>query len=418
MKKIIGLILVSILCSCSATNNDIQVQSVARSQNLSELDLVETNGKKTKQGYDVLAVAKYCPRFLKAPKLPAMSTLLATFGDPIPCVQKRIDLGGLELVQIDLIDATCWRNNVCPPGVPKPTDLAAIEQRAKEVNDRLVLLNPHVEWWISPALEHDVKDYNLVTEMKKAAKRGCPSCQIINSPMSGVTPAGMKKELHGTKVRAFSVSGDGASMFDGDNMRSDCPKKQENKLGCKAFQHRISGEHQTYGWWNELNLRCNGEDGFTMPLERTNKPTSEQFEQAYLVMLPEEFKPEAPKRCKTVRDIMPGKEINKTDAEAYCNGQPNEGDSRGNKQLLIIQKSGKVGDRLTVIDRFGKPVAEFCYYGTFSELPNTHRWYMGNCSGEHPSELYEKLDGEWGFVELGGGACLRFNSIRRQGTYR
>jgi len=74
------------------------------------------------QGYDVLGVAMYCQEFLQAPKMEAMSVLMNTFGDPLPCIRKRIKQGGLKLVQIDLIDATCWRNNKCPAGVPKPDD--------------------------------------------------------------------------------------------------------------------------------------------------------------------------------------------------------------------------------------------------------------------------------------------------------
>ena len=405
MKNIIVLLcLIVSLVGCSIGNLDVPTEPATLEGKM--VLRSATIDKKPRLGYDVLGLAMYCDRFLKAPKLPALSTLLNTFGDPMPCVEKRIGQGGLELVQVDLIDATCWRNNKCPPGVPRPDDLNAIKKRAQSVYAYAVRY-PQIEWWVSAGLEHDVKDANKVQAMMNAAKAGCPSCNVINSPFSGAKLNPL--ELHGTKVRAFSVSGDGASLFDGDNLKDDG----------NNFQHRISGSDQCYAWWNELNLRCTGEKDFTTPLKRTAKPTADQFMQAYLTMIsPEPAKPGAPKQCKGVRDIQQGKEITKPNAEAYCNGQPNASDSRGNKPLLIIKVSGKRGDRMDVLRPDGRKVGSFCYYGTFPDLAGTHRWYMGNCSGQTPAQLYNDLGGEWGFVKLRNGSCLRFNAIRRQGTYR
>lgn len=358
-------------------------------------------------GYDVLGVARYCKTFLQSPKLPAMSVLLNTFGDPMPCVEKRIALGDLKLVQVDIRDATCFRNKVCPPGTPALDDWKVMREGAKRVNAYAEKYK-NIEWWVSPWLEHDIKDYETVRKGFQVVANACPRCKLINSPVSGVKPPEFKVELHGTKVRSFSVSGDGASIFDGDNLRSDG----------NGFQHRTAGEYTTFAWFNEMNLRCTGEHGFVPPMQRTTKPTLALFTQAYLVMQKEQAFPAIPKQCKSFRDILPGKEINKPNAEAYCNGQPNESDSRGNRQLLILRKPGKKGDRLNVINPSGKKVGTFCYYGTFDQLPQTHRWYIGNCSGQNPVELYNALNGEWGYVEMGGGNCLRFNAIRRQGVYR
>lgn len=356
-------------------------------------------------GYDVLGVAKYCGRFLQAPILPGMSTLLNTFGDPLPCVEKRIQQGGLKVVQVDLIDATCWRNHNCPPGVSKPTDLKVIRKRSSLVY-ALAIKYPEIEWWVSPALEDDVRDVNKKRQMLEAAKAGCPTCKIINSPFTGAKPDGYPIEKHGTKVSSFSVSSDGASVFDGDNLRSD-----DN-----GFEHRISGSYTTYVWFNELNLRCTGEEHAPPPKLRTAKPTYDLFYQAYLTTFPEASKPPNPPQCREVRDIQKGKEITKPNAEQYCNGQ--QKDKRGNKPLLIIKKAGRKGDKLNVLRSDGQKVAQFCYYGTYKDLPGTHRWYMGDCSGQTPAELYNILNSEWGFLYLGSGKCLRFNSIRRQGTYR
>lgn len=359
----------------------------------------------TTPGYDALGLAMYCKRYLEAPHLPGLSTLMNTFGDPFPCIKKKMNQRCLDVIQIDLIDATCWRNNKCPAGVPRPTDLKAIENRAKKVQ---ILVNetlnkcPNTEWWVSPALEHDEKNPKTVDKMMAAAKKGCPKCDVINSPFSGAKNNPL--ELHGTKVRAFSVSGDGASIFDGDNIKSDN----------NNFEHNVSGSYSTFAWWNELNLRCTGEKNFTPPLKRTEKPTADQFWQAYLTMQPEPLKPSPPKQCKSIKQVQKP-EIYKPNAESYCNGQVK--DSRGNKPLLIIKKSGKRGDKIKIYSKDGKEVGCFTYYGTF-ETPGLHRWYVGNCSGQTPYKLYKDLEDEWGFVQTKKDECILFNSIRRQGVYR
>ena len=224
--------------------------------------------------------------------------------------------------------------------------------------------------------------------------------------MSGAKPPEYPVEKHGTKVTAFAVSGDGASSFDGDNMRSDG----------NNFEHRIAGERQSYAWFNEMNGRVTGEDTFTTPKKRTCWPTEDLFKQAYLIMQPEPPKPNPPPQCKQTRDIEQNKEINKPNAEAYA-PCPHP-DKRGNRPLLIIKKPGNRGDRMNVLRADGQKVASFCYYGNYPDLAGAHRWYMGDCSGQTPAALYNALGGEWGFAQLGGGKCLRFNAIRRQGTYR
>lgn len=335
-----------------------------------------------------------------------MSALMNTFGNPLKCVKKRAAMGGLQVVQLDLIDATCWRNRVCPPGVPQPTDTKEIRKRAAKV-EKLARQFPAVEFWVSPALEHDVKNKKDVVRMLEAAGAGCPSCKVINSPFTGARPDGHKLELHGTRVRAFSVSADGASSFDADNLSSDG----------NQFQHRNAGDYKTFFWWPELNLRCSGEDKFTAPKKRTEKPTSDQFKQAFALSQPEPGKPtEKPSSCQSVRQLEQGKEIYKPNAESYCNGQ--QPDNRGNKPLLIIKHSGKAGERLEVKDKAGRSVGCFKYWGRYPEMAGAHRWYMGNCSGQAPAKLMEDLGSEWGYVQLGAGECLLFNAVRRAGTYR
>jgi hypothetical protein len=238
--------------------------------------------------------------------------------------------------------------------------------------------------------------------MMAAAKKGCPECSVINSPFSGARNQPL--ELHGTKVSAYSVSGDGASMFDADNLDSD-----NNR-----FNHSKSGSFSTYAWFNELNLRCTGEKTFTPPLKRTNKPTADLFAQSYLIMQPEHAKPTAPSKCKQIIGLQ-NRELYKPNAEFYCNGSKDDG--RGNKPLLIIKKQSPRGTKLNVLNKDNKSVGCFSYYGSYTEK-GLHRWYMGNCSKQTPYELYKAFNNEWGFVEMGGGKCLIINSIRRLGYHR
>lgn len=360
------------------------------------------------QGYDVLALAMYCNGYLTAPKLPAVSTLLGTFGDPIPCLKKRIAQGGLKLAQIDLIDGTCWRNGVCDKNAPKPTDLKAIESRAKQIQ---VLADsyPDIKWQISPVLEHDIKDIKTLRNIFSAAKNGCPKCDLVNSPFSGLKEVdSIPLELHGTTVKAYSTSGDGKSMFDADTSDSDG----------NNFNHCSSGYFSTYGWINPFNCRCTGEKDFVPPLKRTHKPSASHWIQIARLFKPEPPKPAKPASCKSVVDFRADKgEINKPNAEKYCNGQPNEKDARGDKNLVIITKKGaKKGEKASVINQDGKEVGCFSYYGLYEK--NLHRWYLGNCSGETPTQLMNELGSEWGFIKFKDGQCLRFNAIRRLGITR
>lgn len=362
-------------------------------------------------GYDLIGLPKYCDTYLKAPTLPALSTLSYSFGNPLPCIQKKLNQNnGLRKVQIDLMNTTCCRNRTCTGNEFCPNDwnkfIKAIKTRAKKVYN--VAKNwPEVEWWLSFALEHDITDPNKVREGIKAAGDACPVCKLINSPFTGATPPPYPVEKHGTKVRSFSVSADGASTFDGDNIKNDG----------NNFQHRISGTDQTYAWWNECNGRCTGEENFTPINKRTAWPELWQFRMANLIMLtPEPEIPPAPAQCKTVRKVQ-AKEIIKPTAERYCNGQPNEKDPRGNRPLLILQRSCTPGHTLGVFNSAGKRVGCFRCYGKFDE-PGYYRYYMGDCSGQNPYELYRQAGNEWVFTDLGKGQCLLTNSIRRMGVYR
>jgi hypothetical protein len=108
-------------------------------------------------------------------------------------------------------------------------------------------------------------------------------------------------------------------------------------------------------------------------------------------------------------------EINKPNAEAYC--APQKDDGRGNKQLFILKRRGKSGEKLKISNWRGSEVGCAAYYGPYSE-PGLYRYYVGSCSGETPNRLMRELESEWGYLEIGNNECIEFNSIRRQGSYR
>lgn len=359
-------------------------------------------------GYDLLMLPKYCDKYLKAPHLPGLSTSFVA-GNPLPCIDRKMAKNQLELVQVDLVDATCWRNNVCPPGSPKPPAFKEIYEKSLLVYEKAKRWNAS-RWQISPWLEHDFKDPEVVHKGMSEAKRGCPICEVINSPYKGVTPAAYNVERHGTKTKAYSISGDGASSFDADNLDST------GTLNNAPFNHSNAGSNSTFGWWNETNLRCTGEEKFTPINKRTERPEQWQFRLWYLLTLPEEPKPAAPKLCKTVREVSGG-EIVKITAESYCNGQPGENDPRNNKPLLIIKKKGRRGEQIYIYNPQGKKAGSFGYYGEFTDK-RFGRWYSGLGSKHNAPALYDALGGEWGYVNLGSGNCLRINVIRRMGTWR
>ena len=361
----------------------------------------------TTQGYDVLGLARYCDQYLQAPKLPAVSTLMNTFGDPLPCIEKRIQQGGLSKVEIKLRDATCVRNNKCPAGSPSLTDWNEMTKRAQRVN-ALAVKYPNVEFWAAPYLEHDIKDNNTIIKACSVIAAACPTCKCLNVPTSGsARPPGIPVEVHTTTGRAFSVSSDGGSFFDADNVSSDG----------NGFEHRVAGSYMSYAWIPEFNLRCSGEKTFTMPDKRTEVPSADLFRQVYLIEQPETPSPPAPPVCKVVRRLDPKKlEIEKTNAEAYCNGQNK--DIRGNKSLLMIQQPGRLGDKLNIMRSDGKVVGRYGFYSNYVPSPGIYRWYIGLGSNQTNSQLYDALGSEWGFVDLGKGNCLLINAVRRMGVYR
>ena len=358
-------------------------------------------------GYDVLALAKYCDTYLEAPRLPAVSTLLVTFGSPINCLRKALGRGDLKLVQVDLIDATCWRRRECAKGAARPDDLFKIEGRARAIQ-YLADEFPEVQFQASPALEHDVHESATVRAMLDAAKRGCPSCQIIQSPNSGVIIPGVPVERHGTQSSGYSVSGDGSNMFDGDNLDGDG----------NDFNHSRAGQFSTYAWTNSFNLRCTGEKTFTLPAKRTFRPNIDEFKQAWYIFQPQQPIPTPPKQCKVVSRVSNG-EIVKTNAEQYCNSKYVKPDNRAGRGLFILRNTRTRLRKLRILrPGSGIQVSSAIYYGGYAGGMSRYYIGLGSRNPPRPTALYQALVGEWGYLDLGSGNCLLFNAIRRMGVYR
>lgn len=340
------------------------------------------------RGYDALGMAKYCDNLLKAPPVPAISTLVQTFGNPYPCLTKLLKKWPVKVVQLDLIDATCHRNKVCAPKIPQPTDLRVLTKRARKARE-FAQQHPLVEFHLSPALEHDVKDPKVVRAMCRAVNEGCPECLCVNSPFTGARPANIPVESHNPNENTFSLSTDGISIFDINTVR-----------------YNTKGEYTNYVWFPELNLRYTGEKRFVMPKQRTCKPPVWLFRQAYQTMQPEQPLPNPPSVCKQTRGLK-GKELWKTNAESYCNRDP-----RGNRPLFISQFDDPT---LDIIDAQGKKIAFMRYYGQFEH--GYHRHYLGIGSGENPYKLFKKARGEHIFIKR-RDTCIRVNALRRLGYYR
>ena len=211
-------------------------------------------------GYDVLAVARYCNTFLKAPPLPAMSTLMVTFGNPIDCINRRIAQGGLRVLQIDLLDATCHRRRLCERKIKPLPNIRQIRHLSAQIR-RIAIANPNLEVYISPYLEHDILNRGVLKRAFNAAQAKCPECQLVQSRWRGKRLAGVLEEKHGNRGKGEFVSLDGQNMFfDG------VVDKTRAKI---AF----------FLWWHELNLNKYSEE-WTYPSRRKHRPTVGQFRQA------------------------------------------------------------------------------------------------------------------------------------------
>lgn len=360
------------------------------------------------RGQDILGLAMQDVDMIAANIEPgtALGVLQGTFGNVIPALDKLLATGKPSAFRAHILNGCCHRNGNCERGEPKPTDVRAIGERAKRLGN-LALKYPQIKCYLSPVLEHDVKDEALVKSWIAAIKQNAPTCTPIISAFTGVYLAGVLRESHNWRARGFHVlSPDGTSGFDIDHT-----------------SYGTGRETMLFNWIPRYNLRP---AGFIPPSKRTAKVSKDELLQAQRLLHPQETKPTGkPPQCESVRAVgdppkgwnpkkkQPNpnaKELWKTNGEDKDNG-----DVRANKPVFISRYNLPTID---LINSRGNKVAYLRYFGTYPPAGNGfHRHYLGTGSNLTPVALMDKNRGEWLWLDL-KKECVLVNAIRRKGYYR
>lgn len=366
--------------------------------------LLSNNLHAQQVGLDLLGLAKHDIQMVKSELEARMSLgfLDGTFGDPYPNLKVLLDSGRITSVRIHLWDHTCYRHRVCPKGTPPATDIRRVTNRAKRFH-QFMLSYPNIQQYISPALEHDVKDQKVVINWFKEILKEAPKASLVCSAFTGYCPkiVGSNKvliEKHGCKAKADIISPDGESHFD-----------------CNNFTYNSQAKEIVYSWINQNNGRVTGEKTFTAPKERVNWPTRQDIRQQVSLLYPATAKPKVT-GCKDLKSPL----LFKTNAEYFGQGKD---DGRGNKPMFIhskkISKFEIFSIKPYVPNLFikDKKVGEMRYYGSYQG--GGYRYYIGGRYGTNqtPTELMMDLKSEWGIIQ-GSGECYYINAIRRLGYYR
>lgn len=339
-------------------------------------------------GKDILGLAMQDAKMIAEKWQPGfgLGVLDGTFGDPVPNMKLIMATGHVSFFRAHLSNGPCQRNKNCAEGEIKPNDLQSLQRRIRKYR-ALADQFPDISCYLSPRLEHDERDKNLVEAWVALIRKEAPNCRVVISAYSGYVPDNVIVEKHGNDARGAVISNDGDSLFD-----SDSPK------------YRTQGTRLVLGWIPRFNLRVSGEKTFTPPRKRTAKATADNVRQVARLLLPEESMPrQGP--CPGALPKSP--ELFKTNAEDYNNGDP-----RGDKGLLISKRRVPKFDILTAD---GRKLGCVKYYGTYP--PNLYRHYIGSCSKEAPVELMREARSEWVYLK-GGGTCYLVNAIRRKGYFR
>ena len=372
--------------------------------------LLSNNLYAQKVGLDLLGLAKHDVQIIKR-ELPSgisIGFLDGTFGDPYKNLKVLLDSGKVTSVRIHLWDHICYRNRVCPKGTPLATDIRRVTNRTKRFA-KFMLDYPNVTQYISPALEHDVKDRDVVTKWFSEIVKEAPLAIPVCSAFTGYCPKlvnGKKilSEKHGCKAKGDIISPDGESHFD-----------------CNNFTYKSQGKEIVYSWINQNNGRVTGEKTFTAPKERVNWPTVYDIKQQLALLRTPSFK----FKVRGCEDLKSPK-LFKTNAEYFGKGKD---DGRGNKPMFIHDKKvskfelfstkypASLEDQEEGIHIKNKKVGEMRYYGTYQG--GGYRYYIGGVYGsnQNPIQLRDDLDSEQGLL-VGAGKCYYINAIRRLGYYR
>lgn len=342
-------------------------------------------------GYDFLGAAKQDIGMLAAQIEPgtAVGVLEGTFGKAIPPLETFLKTGKIIAFRAHLINGTCWRNHNCEKGEPRVDDLKTLGKRATAF-EALHSRYPSVACFLSPVLEHDVKDKELVRKWVQVLRENAPSCSVVISAFTGFIPEGTLTEGHGNQASGALISNDGNSLYDADTSK-----------------YWKGGHLISFGWIDRFNLRYTGLKVWIPPSKRTAKATKDDMKQINALMKPVAPIPPAPKACKKVIKIQ-GPETLKSNSEDYAQGNP-----RDNKPVLLIK--ARYSNGFGILAPNGQKVG--CAASYSPPLGNLNRYYVGICSNKSNTEILRQAGNEWVFYK-NGGTCYEANAIRRLGTFR
>lgn len=356
-------------------------------QGLLVSQLVYSEGLK---GYDILGLAKQDIKMIGSTiaKDSAIGVLEGTFGSAIPPLEKLINTGKVIAFRAHLTNGTCFRNRACERGEPPAGDIKALRTRASSY-EALHRRHPEVKCYLSPRLEHDEKNKELVNSWIKSIKESAPSCEIVCSAFTGYCPNGVLIEKHGNSSKGDVVSNDGESLYDAN-----------------TGTYWGNGREISLAWIHRFNLRTTGEKTFTPPSKRTAKATKNDMLQINALMEPIAPIPPTPSFCKSIKQLK-APELLKSNSEDY-----NQGNARDNKPVLIIKQKAS---KFVIKSPDGKPVACATYYGPFQN--GLSRYYVGACSNVPNAEVLRRANSEWVYYQS-GKSCYLGNAVRRLGYYR
>lgn len=323
------------------------------------------------------------------PQGTAIGFLEYTFGSAFPAARQCIATGKIPAFRVHCSNGPCARNHNCDVGEPKSNDYASLQKCA--ANAQKLHNDFGVACYVSPRVESDEKDKDIVNKQVATIKSAAPDCKVVLSVFTGYSPPGVLVEKHGNNAYGDLISNDGSSIFDAN-----------------ADQYIESASEMALTWTNRDNLRISGEKTFTKPKQRikSRRLTKNELIQKLRILNHSAAVPANPAFCKNAKDV-PSNEILKPNAEDYDNN-----DKRGGRPLLISRLNVS---RFDILDPSGKKIGCFKRYGSFSG--GGSRFYEGDCSGLHSIELMDKARSEWIYAKSGNN-CYRLNIIRRGGSFR
>lgn len=201
-------------------------------------------------GLDVLGMARINPSYIinNIPVGFGVGVLDGTFGSPYPNLRVILNSKKVSFIRMHLIDGACMRLHQCVRGYPHYSNFKVLGLRARRL---AVFMRgyPRVKYYISPWLEHDLKDRGLVRRGFEVVKKYGGRGVLVCSYASGWCPPGVLIERHGVRARGDIVSNDGDSYG--------------------PMWGRI-----IFGWRPEFNGRSPRESSFIYPSRRVHWATN------------------------------------------------------------------------------------------------------------------------------------------------